>query len=97
METARSAYHCPPWCVMSLAEHEQLADADPWHLGRAVTFGEHEITLLALVDRGGLVDAGILDAQGNFMTTTVLRRYVATLQAMVAMIDALPPGSGKSG
>lgn len=93
VEATRSDYHCPHWCVMTLEEHEQLGDGDPWHLGSAVTFGEHEITLLALVNSTGLVDAGVLDAQGNYMTTTALRRYVTTLQGMLTMLDALP-GSG---
>jgi hypothetical protein len=49
-----------------------------------------EITLLALVDSTGLMEAGILDAHGNFLTAAALRPYIGTLQSMLAMVDALP-------
>jgi hypothetical protein len=81
---------------MTAAEHEQLGDADPWHLGSVATFGQHEITLMALVDATGLVDAGILDGQANYMGVADLRRYIATLQGMLARIDALA-GDSASG
>lgn len=93
-DAARSAYQCPPWCVMSLEEHEQNSDGEPWHAGAPVTIGDHEVTLMALVDSTGLVDAGVLDAQGNYLTATVLRPYIATLQGMLGKLDALTDASG---
>jgi hypothetical protein len=75
---------------MSAAEHDtQHRDSEPWHVGSPASIGDQEITLLALVDATGLVDAGVLDAQGNYMATAALRHYVAALQGMLAQIDAL--------
>jgi hypothetical protein len=31
----------------------------------------------------------VLDAQGNYMTSTALRRYIGALRGMLAQIDAL--------
>ena len=80
---------------MSLGEHEaQLRESEPWHVDAPRVIGDQEITLLALIDSTGLVEAGALDLHGTYLTADDLRQYVMTLQDIVAKIDALASGDG---